>query len=114
MQTTRETPNYDRAPFERGSGQWAGVVMIERPNERGMCRVISARTTDYNGLRAICTETPWALAKQFFALEDEGETYRYAEFKDGHLEYYERASQIEFFITAAGAQLMYPCGGRQV
>lgn len=109
---------YDCRPFVRGTGQWQGVVQIKRPSMDGapgmLCQVKSARTLDFNGLRAIVTEALYAMVKHYFGVEDELSVYVYAELKDGHLEYYERASQIEFFITAGGAHVMYPCGGREV
>ena len=47
---------YDRIPAKRGEGEWEGVVLIERPASPAndsQCRVMSARTNEYNGLRAI-------------------------------------------------------------
>ena len=85
-------------PFTRGTGDWEGVVMIERPDEskmsygeEPMCKVMSARTIQLNGRRAIYEVLPYGLFKQYFRSDDGDHIFCEAEFKDGHLEVYGRA-----------------------
>jgi hypothetical protein len=84
--------------FTRGSGSWEGVVMVERPDMTKLsygaepnCRVMSARTVQLNGHRAIYCELPYALFKHIFTSDDKDHVFCEAEFKDGHLEVYGRA-----------------------
>ena len=84
--------------FERGTGDWEGVVMIERSDVsklpygvEPMCRVMSARTVQLAGRRAIYCELPYAMFHHFFTSEDGDHIFCEAEFKDGHLEVYGRA-----------------------
>ena len=88
----------DKAPFDRGTGDWEGVVMIERPDisklsygQEPMCRVMSARTINLNGMRAIYEVLPYNVFAQFFQSTDGDNIFCEAEFKDGHLEVYGRA-----------------------
>lgn len=120
------TPMHDNGdePFERGSGAWEGVVIIVRPENPGdssLCRVASARTVEFNGKRAIAPfDIAYAAVRHYFAPEDGAEVYVYAEFHDrangeaGHLEFFDKASQTEFFITAGGVKHMYPARQRVV
>ena len=85
-------------PFVKGTGQWAGVVMIERPDisklsygVEPMCRVMSARTLQLNGKRAIYEVMPYNLFSGYFSSDDGDHIFCEAEFKDGHLEVYGRA-----------------------
>lgn len=87
-----------KAPFVRGTGQWEGVVMVERPDmtklpygAEPMCRVISARTVQLNGQRAISAAFPYSMFKHYFSSDDGDHIFCEAEFKDGHLEVYGRA-----------------------
>jgi len=117
METSVELDKKE-APFTRGSGQWEGVVMIERPDvsrmsggAQPMCRVMSARTVQLNGKRAIYCELPYEMFAAFFRSDDGDHIFCEAEFKDGHLEVYGRArtnlkdwvvySQTEEQIAAA-------------
>jgi hypothetical protein len=91
--------------FERGTGDWEGVVMVERPDvfklpqhigpmsayTAPMCKVMSARTVQLNGKRAICAYLPYALFKDYFQSEDGDHIFCEAELKDGHLEVYGKA-----------------------
>lgn len=88
----------EAVPFVRGSGDWEGVVMIERPDEtklsygaEPLCTVMSARTIQLNGKRAIYTKLPYGLFKHYFNSGDGDHIFCEAEFKDGHLEVYGRA-----------------------
>lgn len=90
--------NTERALFTRGTGQWEGVVMVERPDLSRMpygiepdCRVMSARTVQMNGGRAIYCQLPYAMFREHFRAEDGDHIFCEAEFKDGHLEVYGRA-----------------------
>lgn len=85
-------------PFTRGMGQWAGVVMVERADMSNQpygyepdCRVMSAKTVQMNGARAIYCELPYAMFKSYFKSDDGDHIFCEAEFKDGHLEVYGRA-----------------------
>jgi len=86
------------ATFVKGTGQWSGVVMIERPNLTNLsygtdpqCRVMSARTIQLDGKRAIYCELPYSMLKQYFQSEDGDHCFVEAEFKDGHLEFYKKS-----------------------
>ena len=96
--------------FARGTGDWTGVVMIERPKRAtpdSLCWVRSARTMALDGKRAIVCQLPYKMFAHYFTSLDGGDVCVYAEFKDtggpdgGHLEFYERASKKEFFLHAA-------------
>ena len=83
---------------------WKGVVMIERPAQLAPdvpCRVTSARTLALDGKRAIYCKLPYAMFSRYFTAVDGAEVCAYAEFRDGHLEFFERASQREYFLHAA-------------
>ena len=89
----------DVQTFEKGTGQWEGVVMIERPDMQSMafgedpqCRVMSARTIQLNGQRAIYCELPYSMLKHFFSSGDGDHCFVEAEFKDGHLEMYKKSN----------------------
>lgn len=91
-------------PFERGTGSWKGVVMIERPrnaNNYSQCVVTSARTMALDGKRAIKCHLPYEMLRHYFMMFDGLDVCAYAEFKDEHLEFYERASKKEYFLHAA-------------
>lgn len=83
---------------------WKGVVAIERPDPmrpgEPTCKVMSART-QIGGLRAIYTKVPLALVAHKFRATDGDSCYVYAELSgapnDAHIQFYERASQREFF-----------------
>ena len=75
------------------SNHWEGVVMIERPNLINvplevdpMCPVVSARTVQFEGKRAISCELPYSVVKDYFESHHTNQCYLEAEFKDGHLE----------------------------
>lgn len=96
--------------FERGTGQWQGVVCIDRKEFYGtkmLVNVYSAKTMTYGGRRAIKCQLPWSIVEKYFQAGDGPEAYTYAEFKDnldgqpGHLELYEKASHREFFLNAS-------------
>ena len=65
---------------------WSGVVSIERPDalltklspEQAACRVLSARTLEYNGRRAVLCSVPYSMVRQFFMAEDEDLIYHEA------------------------------------
>lgn len=110
----------EKAALQRGTGDWNGVVMIIRPEwatDQDMCKVLSACTLEFNGHRAIGCQVPFGLVRGYFDVFDGQEVCVFAEFKNapggGHLEFYEKASLIEFFITAGGAEKMYVCGDRK-
>ena len=82
----------------RGAGDWAGVVMIERPDLNKLpygiephCRVMSAKTVQLGNRRAIYCELPYSMFRQYFTSDDGDHIFCEAEFKDGHLEVYGRA-----------------------
>lgn len=111
---------FEKAPFKKGTGDWNGVVMIIRPEwpiDTDMCKVLSACTIEYGGRRAIGCMVPYGLVRQYFDAFDGQEVHVFAEFKNapngGHLEFYEKASQLEFFLTAGGADRMYLSGDRK-
>lgn len=86
------------ANFERHTGDWEGVVMIIRPDpsrqSQGaqlMCKVVSARTVQLNGKRAINCELPYSMFINYFNSTDKDHIFCEAEFKDGHLEIYGQA-----------------------
>lgn len=103
-QTTMINPAINQqepAAFKRGTGDWEGVVMIERPDLQNlpygcdpMCRVMSARTIQLNGQRAIYAELPYSMLKDFFKSDDGDHCFVEAEFKDGHLEFYKRSNSV--------------------
>ena len=75
------------------SNQWEGVVLIERPDMLNMpldsdpmCKVVSARTVQFEGKRAINCELPYSMLKDYFESHHGSQCYVEAEFKDGHLE----------------------------
>ena len=75
------------------SNQWEGVVLIERPDlinmpldSDPMCKVVSARTVQFEGKRAINCELPYSMLKDYFESHHGNQCYVEAEFKDGHLE----------------------------
>lgn len=112
------------AEFMRGTGVWEGVVIVVRPENYGpgsMCRVASARTVEFNGKRAISPfDVPYEMVRKYFAAEDGQEVWVYGEFypgpngEPGHFEFFDKASQKEFFLTAGGAKRMYPSANRVV
>ena len=78
--------------------------MIERKNHLTRdtpCLVTSARTMALGGKRAIYCTLPYSMVVQYFNSADCAEVCAYAEFKEGHLEIYERASKREYFLHAA-------------
>ena len=84
--------------FPKGQGEWAGVVMVERPDLTKFpygvepnCRVMSARTMQLLGRRAIYCELPYSMFKDYYSAGDGDHIFCEAEFKDGHLEVYGRA-----------------------
>jgi len=94
------------APFVRGTGIWSGVVLVERPKNPQpdtLCQVSSARTLALDGKRAIFCKLPYKMFKHYFTAIDQGEVCVYAEYKDEHLEFYERASKREYFLHASNS-----------
>ncbi len=93
----------DSATFERGTGDWEGVIMVERPDisklshgDVPMCRVMSARTVQLGGRRAIYTQMPYWHFKDHFRCEDGDVIFLEAEWKadasgGGHLTWYGKA-----------------------
>ena len=89
---------------------WKGVVMVIRPDvsqmpegEEPMCRVVSARMLELNGMRAISETMPYAMLAHYFRIGDEDAVEVYAELtggNGGHLQFYERASKREFFTES--------------
>jgi hypothetical protein len=89
--------------FNRGSGDWEGVLMIERldptkisEGDDPMCRVMSARTIQLGGRRAINTRLPYSMVSHLFRAGDLDTCFVEAEFKadgqgGGHLQFYERS-----------------------
>lgn len=72
--------------------------MIERPDisklsygVEPMCRVMSARTVQLDGRRAINCELPYSMFAHYFNSDDGDHLFCEAEFKDGHLEVYGKA-----------------------
>jgi len=55
------------------------------------CQIVSARTVQLMGRRAINCTLPYELFKPFFNADDGDHIFCEAEFKDGHLEVYGRA-----------------------
>jgi len=99
---------------------WSGIVAIECVQQDGnlsfvelsnardslrhddLVWVKSARRSELGGKRAICQQMPWGLVSRYFRTEDTDSVYVYAELHGGdggHLEFYERASQREFFTV---------------
>lgn len=79
---------------------WNGVVMIERPinaDKNTLCKVRSARTILLDARRAIACEMNYSMLSHYFKAEDEDFVCVYAEYKQGHLQLQDRASQLEFF-----------------
>lgn len=106
MNITEEQP-----PFVRGTGQWEGVVMIERPDLSKLpygiephCRVMSAKTVQLMGRRAIYEELPYALYSHLFTSQDGDHVFHQAEFKDGHLEVYGRSNRQEWVMFSMTAE----------
>jgi len=108
--------NLEVTPFARGTGNWEGVVMVIRPDPSKMrqgddplCRVISARTIQFAGRRAISERLPYSFLRHFFRSEDTDHCFVEAEFfcddKDGgHLEFYCRSplsfgAWVEYSMT---------------
>lgn len=82
---------------------WNGVVMIERPENAEkdtLCKVRSARTILLDARRAIVCELSYSMLSHYFKAEDEDFVCAYAEYKDGHLQLLDRASQLEFFTNS--------------
>jgi len=104
MRTNILEPIDNDGRFARGTGEWTGIVLIERPNQphpESPCRVTSARTIALDGRRAIFCYLTYKTVEEYFSIFDGFDTYRYAEFKEGHLEFYERAEQRDYFLHAA-------------
>lgn len=90
---------------------WKGIVMIIRPDTASLshgaeplCRVVSKRDLDLNGMRAISEKMPYSMFSHYFQNEDGDAVEVYAEFiggDGGHLEFYERATKIDFFLHDA-------------
>lgn len=89
--------------FNPGDGDWAGVVMIERPDaskasygQELKCRVMSARTVQLNGSRAIYELLPYEMFAPYFQSDAGDHIFCEAEYKSdgqggGHLEVYRKA-----------------------
>lgn len=84
--------------------KWSGVVSVERPDilnnplpvSDPLCRVLSARSVDFNGRRAVMTLVPYSLVKHFFQAEDEGQIFVAASLQDEHLDFHERCDFMEW------------------
>jgi len=111
--------NENTAPFTRGNGDWAGVVMVIRPDvtkmsfgAEPMCRVVSARTVQLNGRRAIDCMLPLKMLAHHFTSEDADHIFCEAEFKDnvcpdggGYLEIYGRSkSTLQDWVLYSQSQ----------
>lgn len=93
------------------SATWKGVVMIIRPDTSRLshgaepvCRVVSKRDLELNGMRAIAETMPYALLSRYFRDDDGDAVEVYAELTGGdggHLEFYERATKRDFFVHEA-------------
>ena len=90
---------HEKPPFLEGEGEWGGVVMVERPDlsrlpygVEPMCRVMSARTVQLAGKRAIYCELPYEMFAHQFRSDDGDCIFLEAEYKDGHLECYRRSN----------------------
>ena len=94
-------PSYDRKPFDPGSGEWQGVVMVEKDrrfHEDKTVRVRSCRRIDLNGMRFIVCRIAWSAVSRYFTSDvKQNFVYVHAEAKHGHIELYGKASQKEFF-----------------
>ena len=77
----------------QGPAEWEGVVMVERPDPTSpspeMCRVMSARTIQLGGRRAIYCHLPLSMFQ--FNSDDGDVIFCEAEYRDGHLQIYGRA-----------------------
>lgn len=85
--------------------KWAGVVSIERPDlarvshvpgDDPACRILSARTMEFNGRRAIVTHLPYSAVKHYFQAEDAGQVFVQASLSDEHLQLFERCDFKEW------------------
>jgi hypothetical protein len=94
-------PSYDRAPFDPGTGEWQGVVMVEKDRRffgDQTCRVRSARRIELSGMRMIVTRIKYSAVSRYFTSEvTKNYVYVHAEAKHGHIELYGKASMKEFF-----------------
>lgn len=84
---------------------WAGVVSIERPDVTRSahvpfgdpaCRVMSARTAELNGRRAIVTHLPYSQVKHYFKSDDDSQVFVSADLRDEHLQLHERCDIKEW------------------
>ena len=98
-----QTPAEPVGVFQRDNGQWSGVVMIERPqnvSRETLCKVRSARTIALAGRRAMVCRMPYARVSVYFADTDLDHVCVFAEYQDGHLQLFSRATKREFFNFA--------------
>jgi hypothetical protein len=88
---------------------WDGVVMVERPDptrtsheplEQPMCAVRSARSSVFDGRRAIVHQMPLDQVRHYFRSDDEDHVFVRAELHGDHLQLYERCSLAEWVQTA--------------
>lgn len=115
---------YEDAPLQRGSGDWAGVVMVIRPDvsrlsygAQPMCHVVSARTVQFDGKRAIDEWMPYEMFACHFSSDDGDHIFCEAEYKadgmgGGFLEVYGRAQTNlkEWVVYSMGAEAITPAG----
>lgn len=64
---------------------------------QAICRVVSARLIELNGLRAVATWVPMSLVSHYFQAGDGDAVEVYAELENEHLTFRERTSKREFF-----------------
>lgn len=85
--------------------KWSGVVSIERPDlsrtphvpgDDPACRVLSARTMEFNGRRAIVTHLPYSAVKHYFQAEDADQVFVAASLHGEHLQLHERCDLKEW------------------
>ena len=93
------------APWLKGTAQWEGVVAIQRPDvtkmghgQKLMAKVVSARTIQLNGKRAIATYVDYALVKKYFDSDSGDHVFVEAEFKDGTIWFFNKTSNLQEWV----------------
>jgi hypothetical protein len=114
----------ENEPLAKGMGDWAGVVMIQRPDlskmslgDRPLCRVMSARTVQFDGRRAIDEWLPYEMFAGYFSSTDGDHIFCESEYKSdgqggGFLQVYGLAQTNlkEWVIYSMGADKISSAG----
>lgn len=88
---------YPLHPQGHKGHKWGGVVMVVRPDpskpNNGRVAVMSARTVELGGRRAIRCELPYAMVKGYFGADDGDHVFVDADYLEGHLQLHHKIPQ---------------------